>query len=65
MIPSRKVYLLLLLGIAITPLLAIIWSVSLSILVTLLFDGIVLGLMVVDSLTVQRYCVQIARQLLP
>jgi uncharacterized protein (DUF58 family) len=39
--------------------------VSLSILVTLLFDGIVLGLMVVDSLTVQRYRVQIARQLLP
>ena len=38
---------------------------SLSILVTLLFDGIVLGLMVVDSLTVQRYRVQITRQFLP
>lgn len=62
MIPSKRVYLLLLLGIAIAPLLAIISSVSQSIQVTLLFDGIVLGLMVIDSLLV-RHRVQIKREL--
>jgi len=65
MIPSRKVYLLLLLGIVIAPLLAAIWSLPLSILVTLLFDGIVVGLMVVDSLLVKRHRVQIERSLPP
>lgn len=58
MIPSRRVYLLLLLGIALAPLLASVWSVPVSILDTLLFDGIVLGLMVLDGLRVRRHRVQ-------
>ncbi len=65
MIPATRVYILLLLGIAIAPLLATIWNVSLSILVTLLFDSIVLGLMIIDSLLVRRHRVEIARQLAP
>lgn len=65
MIPATRVYILLLLGIAIAPLLAIIWSVSQSILITLLFDSIVLGLMIIDSLLVRRHRVEIARQLAP
>jgi uncharacterized protein (DUF58 family) len=65
MTPASRVYLLLLLGIAIAPLLAAIWSVPLSILVTLLFDGILLGLMVIDSLLVKRHRVQIGRSLPP
>ncbi len=65
MIPSRRVYLLLLLGIALAPLLASVWSVPVSILDTLLFDGIVLGLMVLDGLRVRRHRVQTARTLPP
>lgn len=65
MIPSSRVYFLLLIGIAIAPLLAAIWNVSQSILVTLLFDGIVIGLMVIDSLLVKRQRVQVTRQLPP
>ena len=63
MIPARKVYLLLLLGIAIAPLVATIENVSLSILVTLVFDGIVLGLAIADGLLVRRNPVQVTRQL--
>lgn len=66
MIPSRRVYLLLLLGIALAPLLAVVWSVPVSILDTLLFDGIVLGLMVLDGFRrVRLHRVQIARALPP
>jgi uncharacterized protein (DUF58 family) len=65
MIPSRRVYLLLLLGIALAPLLASVWSVPVSILDTLLFDGIVLGLMVLDGLRVRLHRVQTARALPP
>ncbi len=65
MSPSIRVYLLLLLGIAIAPLVATIWNVSQSILVTLLFDGVVLGLMVLDSRLVRRHRIQIARSLPP
>lgn len=63
MIPARKVYLLLLLGIAIAPLVATIENVSLSILVTLVFDGIVLGLAIADGLLLRRNRVQVTRQL--
>lgn len=63
MIPARKVYLLLLLGIAIAPLVATIENVSLSILVTLVFDGIVLGLAIADGLLVRRNPVEVTRQL--
>lgn len=65
MIPARRVYILLLLGIAIAPILATIWNVSLSILAILLFDAIVLGLMIIDSLLVRRNRVEITRQLPP
>ena len=63
MIPARKAYLLLLLGIAIAPLVATIQNVSLSILVTLVFDGIVLGLAIADGLLLRRNRVQVTRQL--
>ena len=63
MVPSRRVYILLLLGIAIAPLIATIQNVSLSILVTLVFDGIVLGLAIADGLLVRRNRVQVTRQL--
>jgi uncharacterized protein (DUF58 family) len=65
MIPARRVYILLLLGIAIAPLLATIWNVSQSILVILLFDSIVLGLMIIDSLLVRHHRVEVTRQLPP
>lgn len=63
MVPSRRVYILLLLGIAIAPLVAAIQNVSRSILVTLVFDGIVLGLAIADGLLVWRNPVQVTRQL--
>ena len=48
MIPSRRVYLLLLLGMAIALILAILFGEQVSIIVTLLFDSVVLGLAVWD-----------------
>ena len=65
MIPSKKVYLLLLLGIALAPLLAIVWDVPLSILGTLIFDGSVLGLMVLDGFQLIPHSVQVTRQVQP
>ena len=65
MTPSRRVYLLLLLGIAIASLLAAVWGVPVSILGTLLFDGCVLGLMVLDGRRVRTHRVQAARYLPP
>jgi uncharacterized protein (DUF58 family) len=63
MVASRRVYLLLILGIAIAPILAIFTGISISIVVTLLFDVLVLGLMVVDGSRVRRHRVQITRVL--
>ncbi|MCL6754843.1 DUF58 domain-containing protein, partial [Nostoc sp. CCCryo 231-06] len=63
MVPSRRVYLLLVLGIAITPILCLFLSIKVTIAITLLFDAIVLGLMVVDGLQVRRSRVQITREL--
>lgn len=65
MTPSRRVYLLLLLGIAIASVLAAVWGVPVSILGTLLFDGFVLGLMVLDGRRVRSHRVQTARLSLP
>ncbi len=62
MLPSRKVYFLLILGIAIAPTLAIFLSIPISIAVTLLFDVIVLEVMVVDGLRVRSHRVQITRE---
>jgi uncharacterized protein (DUF58 family) len=63
MIPARRVYLLLLLGIAVAPLLATIWNVPRSIAVMLLFDAIILGVTIADSLTVRHHRVQVERSL--
>jgi len=63
MIPAKRVYLLLLLGIAVAPLLATIWNVPRSILVMLLFDAVILGLTIADSLIVRRHRVQVERSL--
>ncbi|MHC5832628.1 MAG: DUF58 domain-containing protein, partial [Nostoc sp.] len=53
MVPSRRVYLLLILGIAAAPILCLFLSITAAIAITLLFDAIVLGLMVVDGLGVR------------
>jgi uncharacterized protein (DUF58 family) len=63
MVPSRRVYLLLVLGIAIAPILAIFFGIGASIAIALLFDVLVLGLMVVDNLRVRRQRVQVSREL--
>ena len=65
MIPSKRTYLLLLLGSAIALSTSIIWNVQTSIVVTLLFDAIVLGLMIVDSLRAKHHRVHITRTLPP
>ncbi len=65
MIPSRLVYFLLVLGIAIAPILAVFFSIPISIAVSLLSDVVVLTLMVVDGLRVRRDRVQISRELPP
>lgn len=61
MIPSERVYLLLLLGIAIAVVLAIVFDVRVSLLATLLFDAIVLTLAVWDGLRVKAHRVQVTR----
>ena len=65
MIPSRRVYSLLALGILLAPIQALIWNLPVSIFCTLLFDAVVLGLMVVDGWRSRRHRVQIARQVQP
>ncbi|MFK0735302.1 MAG: DUF58 domain-containing protein [Gloeotrichia echinulata GP01] len=65
MIPSLRVYLLLIFGIAIAPILSLFFGIPWSIAIALLFDVVVLGLMVVDGLRVRRYRVQIIRELPP
>lgn len=50
MLPSKRVYFLLILGIAIAPTLALFTSIGTSLFITLLFDITVLGLMVVEGL---------------
>ena len=61
MIPSRRVYSLLLLGIAIALILAILFSVQFSIIATVLFDSVVLGLAVWDGRRVNANRVQVTR----
>ena len=63
MVPSRKIYLLLVIGMVIAPTLAAVWNVPVSILGALLFDGAVLGLMIFDGLQVRSHRVQVTRQL--
>jgi hypothetical protein len=61
MIPSRRVYSLLLLGIAIAIILAILFGVQVSIIATLLFDSVVLGLAIWDGQRVKANRVQVTR----
>ncbi len=65
MIPARRVYILLGLGIAIAPTGAIIWGIPSSIAGTLLFDGIVVALMLIDGWRVKSDRIQITRQMEP
>jgi uncharacterized protein (DUF58 family) len=65
MLPSKRVYFLLILGIAIAPTLAVFVGIPASIFLTLLFDVTVLGLMVVDGLQVRQHRVQITREIPP
>lgn len=63
MVPSKRVYFLLGLGIVAVPTIAIFVGVTISIAITLVFDAIALGLMVVDGWLVSSHRVQITRQL--
>ncbi len=61
MIPSRLVYLLLLLGIAISIILAIIFGQQVSIFITLLFDSVILCLTFWDGWRVKANAVKVTR----
>lgn len=65
MIPTRKVYLLLALGIVIAPAIASFTKVSTGIAVILLYDAVILTLMIIDSLRVRRSRVDVTRELPP
>jgi uncharacterized protein (DUF58 family) len=65
MIPSQRVYFLLIAGMVIAPILSMIVGVSAIIIPTLLFDILILGLMVVDSWRVRKNRVKISRELPP
>ncbi|MGV0025623.1 DUF58 domain-containing protein [Phormidesmis priestleyi] len=61
MIPSRRTYGLLLLGMAIAVLISLIWNehrLSASLLTLLIWDGLVLGLAIVDSRRVEKVGVE-------
>jgi uncharacterized protein (DUF58 family) len=61
MIPSRRVYGLLILGMAIALILAMLFGVQVSIIATLLFDSVVLGLAIWDGQRVKANRVQVTR----
>ena len=61
MIPSRRVYGLLLLGIAIAILIAILISPQVSIISTLVFDSVVIGLAIWDGQRVKPHAVTVTR----
>ncbi len=65
MIPTRKVYLLLTLGIIFAPAVASFTKVSTGITVILLYDAVILTLMIIDSLRVRRSRVDVTRELPP
>ena len=62
MIPSLRVYFLLLLGIAIAPALAIFFNLPASITGTLLYDTGILLLMLVDAIQVRTHRTQVRRR---
>ncbi|NEO45234.1 DUF58 domain-containing protein [Moorena bouillonii] len=61
MIPSQRTYLLLILGIAIALLLATVFNQQISLISTLVFDGIVLGLALWDGKRVKPNRVKVTR----
>lgn len=61
MIPSARVYLLLILGLAIAPILASLSTITIGIASTLIFDAIILVLMIIDGMRSRPHRVQIAR----
>ncbi|AFY45281.1 DUF58 domain-containing protein [Nostoc sp. PCC 7107] len=63
MIPSQRLYLFLISGVAIAPILSLFLTIPVSIAITLLFDVIILLLMIVDGLRVRPLRVQIKREL--
>jgi len=63
MVASKRVYFLLISGIAIAPILSLFLTIPVSIAITLLFDAIILLLMIVDGLRVRPLRVQIKREL--
>lgn len=65
MIPSRRLYGLLILGLAIAAVLAAFWSKEVSLLSTLAFDSLVLSLAIWDSRRLRSDRVQITRQPMP
>ncbi len=65
MVPTRRVYLLLVSGIAIAPIVAMFLNISSSIAIALLFDVIILALMIVDGKRSRRHRVEIKRDLPP
>lgn len=65
MVPARRLYLLLLLGMAIALLSAIFLNRQIALLVTLLFDAVVLALAVWDGWRVKSDRVQVERSLMP
>ena len=62
MIPSKRVYLLLVIGIAIALSLTDLTNVTIGITASLLFDAIVLVLMLIDYLRLTPHRVQVTRQ---
>ncbi|MGI2907876.1 DUF58 domain-containing protein [Tolypothrix sp. VBCCA 56010] len=65
MVPARKVYFLLVSGIAIAPIIAMFLNISSSIAIALLFDVIILALMIVDGRRSRPHRVEIQRDLPP
>jgi uncharacterized protein (DUF58 family) len=65
MVPARRVYFLLVSGIAIAPIIAMFFNIFSSIAIALLFDVIILGLMIVDGRRSRRHRVEIKRDLPP
>jgi uncharacterized protein (DUF58 family) len=65
MIPTRKVYLLLALGILLAPAVASFTNVSTGTLTILIYDAVILILMIIDCLRARRFRVDIIRELPP
>jgi uncharacterized protein (DUF58 family) len=61
MVPSGRLYLLLLLGMAIAIALSDIFNVEVGILAALVFDAVILGLMAIDGLQARRNRVEVSR----